>query len=296
MYGRIGIRNTHQGSDPVLVAEKNCNFHNLIQHIPRPCQWLHVVGTQSAMSTPMLQRSPLFGGTPGLEPVALRIARINEDLAELQDMLEVAMRDLDSQQAEAALELQRLRVRLLDGLCPAKLRQSERVKRLAKRLARLELNVGREQTECVRVMEAVLSTVERNGAVAEAVCQHLGTRRALGHGYQDEIRERGLPPSAPVHEDYPDRTLQALRAEPSWGRKSEVIDEHQGDAGKIIEEAEICCKELRRLSWQRGLFPKLQLSDLCFRGSFQLLLLWLEKRASYAAGKRLAHLEFWLLI
>lgn len=185
----------------------------------------------------MLQRSPLFGGTPGLEPVALRIARINEDLAELQDMLEVAMRDLDSQQAEAALELQRLRVRLLDGLCPAKLRQSERVKRLAKRLARLELNVGREQTECVRVMEAVLSTVERNGAVAEAVCQHLGTRRALGHGYQDEIRERGLPPSAPVHEDYPDRTLQALRAEPSWGRKSEVIDEHQGDAGKIIEEA-----------------------------------------------------------
>ena len=46
-------------------------------------------------------------------------------------------------QAEAALELQRLRARLLDGLCPAKLRQSERVKRLAKRLARLEQNVGR---------------------------------------------------------------------------------------------------------------------------------------------------------
>lgn len=56
-------------------------------------------------------------------------------------------------------------------------------------------------------------------------------------------------------------------------------------------QAEICCKELRKLSWQRGLFPKLQLSDLCFRGSFQLLLLWLEKRASYAAGNRLAHLE-----
>lgn len=46
-------------------------------------------------------------------------------------------------QAEAALELQRLRARLLDGLCPVKLRQSERVKRLAKRLARLEQNVGR---------------------------------------------------------------------------------------------------------------------------------------------------------
>lgn len=185
----------------------------------------------------MHHRSPLFGGTPGLEPVALRIARINEDLSELQDMLEVAMRDMDSQQAEAALELQRLRARLLDGLCPAKLRQSERVKRLAKRLARLEQNVGREQTECVRVMEAVLSTVERNGAVAEAVCQHLGTRRALGHGYQDEVRERGLQPSAPVIEDYPDQTLQALRAEPSRYRKSQVIDERQGDAGAIIEEA-----------------------------------------------------------
>lgn len=184
----------------------------------------------------MHHRSPLFGGTPGLEPVALRIARINEDLAELQDMLEVAMRDMDSQQAEAALELQRLRARLLDGLCPVKLRQSERVKRLAKRLARLEQNVGREQTECVRVMEAVLSTVERNGAVAEAVCQHLGTRRAVGHGYQDEVRERGLPPSAAV-EDYPDQTLQTLRAEPSGCRKSKVIDERQGDAGAIIEEA-----------------------------------------------------------
>ena len=34
----------------------------------------------------MLQSSPgLFGGTPGLEPVALRIARINEDLGELQE-------------------------------------------------------------------------------------------------------------------------------------------------------------------------------------------------------------------
>jgi hypothetical protein len=34
----------------------------------------------------MRHRSPLFGGTPGLEPVALRIARINEDLAELQEL------------------------------------------------------------------------------------------------------------------------------------------------------------------------------------------------------------------
>ena len=55
----------------------------------------------------------------------------------------VRMFGLGPAQAEAALELQRLRARLLDGLCPAKLRQSERVKRLAKRLARLERNVGR---------------------------------------------------------------------------------------------------------------------------------------------------------
>lgn len=122
-----------------------------------------------------MQVLPGFSGVapPGVEPAALRMARINEDIAELQDMLEMTIRDMDAQQAEAALELQRMRARLLDGLCPSKLRRSERLKGLARRLAMLEQNVGREQAECVKVMEAVLATVERNGAVAEAVCQHL---------------------------------------------------------------------------------------------------------------------------
>jgi len=159
-----------------------------------------------------------------LEPIALRIARINEDLGELQDALEVAMRDMDSQQAEAALQLQRLRARLLDGLCPAKFRQSERVKRLAKRLARLEQNVGREQAECVRVMEAVLATVERNGAVAEAVCEHLGARRGMPRRGLHDVKDRGLGE-------------REARAEPSWSLQPVSDGDYQGDAGVVIEEA-----------------------------------------------------------
>ena len=87
-----------------------------------------------------MQVLPGFSGVapPGVEPAALRMARINEDIAELQDMLEMTIRDMDAQQAEAALELQRMRARLLDGLCPSKLRRSERLKGLARRLAMLE--------------------------------------------------------------------------------------------------------------------------------------------------------------
>lgn len=44
------------------------------------------------------------------------------------------------------------------------------------------------------------------------------------------------------------------------------------------------------LSWGSGLFPQLHLNELNFWGSFQPLLEWLEKRASYASGQ-LKHLE-----
>lgn len=91
--------------------------------------------------------------------------------------MQVTIHKLDSQQADSALMLQRLRSRLLDSLCPQKLRKTERLRKLVKRMAALEQNVGREQAECVKVMEAVLATVERNGQVAEAVCHHLGSRK-----------------------------------------------------------------------------------------------------------------------
>eukprot|EP00439_Symbiodinium_sp_Y106_P070148 s4231_g12.t1 len=112
------------------------------------------------MVSPLPGRRVTFHGAPaeigggGFEPTALRIARINEQLAEIQALMQVTIHKLDSQQADSAMVLQRLRSRLLDSL---------------KRLAALERNVGREQAECVKVMEAVLTTVERNGQVAEAV-------------------------------------------------------------------------------------------------------------------------------
>ncbi|CAE7449584.1 unnamed protein product [Symbiodinium natans] len=124
-----------------------------------------------------IHESPLTGYGGGFEPTALRIARINEDLAELQMLMESTVFKLDDQQACTALMLQRLRSRLLDSLCPQKLRKTERLKKLAKRLAALEHDVGREQAECVKAMEAVLATVEKNGQVAEAVCRHLGSRK-----------------------------------------------------------------------------------------------------------------------
>ena len=50
-------------------------------------------------------------------------------------------------QAEALAQLQALRARLLDGLCPAKVAKSERLKRLARRLTVLERNVGRASSK-----------------------------------------------------------------------------------------------------------------------------------------------------
>eukprot|EP00931_Biecheleriopsis_adriatica_P031646 TRINITY_DN18526_c0_g1_i2.p1 TRINITY_DN18526_c0_g1~~TRINITY_DN18526_c0_g1_i2.p1 ORF type:complete len:578 (+),score=144.20 TRINITY_DN18526_c0_g1_i2:89-1822(+) len=108
-----------------------------------------------------------------VDPMPLRMARIQEQLAELQDMLTSSVQRVEAQQTEAATELEHLRARLLDALSPVTLRRTDRLKRLAMRLEALERGVGREQAECVKVMEAVLATVERNGKAASAVCQHL---------------------------------------------------------------------------------------------------------------------------
>lgn len=46
------------------------------------------------------------------------------------------------------------------------------------------------------------------------------------------------------------------------------------------QEACVC----RQLSWQRGLFPQLHLSDMHFRGSFQPLLCWLAAYLELRGG------------
>ncbi|CAJ1452278.1 unnamed protein product [Effrenium voratum] len=168
-------------------------------------------------------------GLPALEPAALRIARINEQLAELQELLEVTMQHMDSQQAEAAGALQQLRARVLETLCPQRLLQAQRLRKLAQRLARLERNVGREQAECVKVMEAVLATVERNGAVAEAVCHSLGARRKPQQGFSnawagsETFKPGALPTAVP-------RMLERLEESPAPLTRPAAL-------GRDVEEA-----------------------------------------------------------
>eukprot|EP00930_Biecheleria_cincta_P001076 TRINITY_DN10223_c0_g1_i2.p1 TRINITY_DN10223_c0_g1~~TRINITY_DN10223_c0_g1_i2.p1 ORF type:complete len:573 (-),score=129.42 TRINITY_DN10223_c0_g1_i2:161-1834(-) len=110
------------------------------------------------------------------DPAELQMARINEQLAELQDMLRSMAQRMEARQAEAHSEISRLRTRLLDSLSPAILRRADCLAGLERRLAVLERGVGREQAECVKVMEAVLATVERSGAAANAVCQQFSGR------------------------------------------------------------------------------------------------------------------------
>ncbi|CAE8590587.1 unnamed protein product [Polarella glacialis] len=110
--------------------------------------------------------------------VPLRMARIKEQLAELQEMVHSNVQRMDAQQQEAASEIARLRERLLDSLTPAALRRADRLAKLAGRLEVLERGVGQEQAEVVRVMEAVLSTVEKNGAAANTMCQRLSGGRS----------------------------------------------------------------------------------------------------------------------
>eukprot|EP00913_Durusdinium_trenchii_P033177 g31060.t1 len=150
-------------------------------------------------------------------------------------MLEMTIRDMDAQQAEAALELQRMRARLLDGLCPSKLRRSERLKGLARRLAMLEQNVGREQAECVKVMEAVLATVERNGAVAEAVCQHLS-----GIATTRATTAAQMLPDPNIHQELAAKAAEEPRQKGKWdfGRHAEEGAANSTLEAKIREKLE----------------------------------------------------------
>lgn len=103
--------------------------------------------------------------------LALRMARIGAQLAELREMLGANAQRLGAQQARAAAEIAGLRAKLLDALAPDALQRGERLARLSRRLDHLERGVGREQAECVRVLEALLAAVERSRATADTMCQ-----------------------------------------------------------------------------------------------------------------------------
>ena len=98
--------------------------------------------------------------------VRLRLLRIEEEVAELRQSFRAEIRRLGGQQDEASAQIAQLRVRLLDVLEPGQIVVREvgrdRATRIFRRLEHLENQFGREQRECVRVLEAVLATVERS--------------------------------------------------------------------------------------------------------------------------------------
>merc|ERR1719247_613292 len=106
-------------------------------------------------------------------------------------MLGQSVQKIEAQQSLASAEIMQLRARLLDVLTqPAapqrasRLDRLERLNRLYRRLESLEKNVGREQAECVRMLEVVLSAVEKNSTAMGVLSQTLGKSSVAGAGQQ----------------------------------------------------------------------------------------------------------------
>ena len=97
------------------------------------------------------------------------MASISAQLSEFRRDLDSNVQRIDAQHVQAERELARLRARLLATMRqlgtskgPPReegVKQAVRLGRLLQRLDTLEAKVGREQSECISILEVVLSTV-----------------------------------------------------------------------------------------------------------------------------------------
>lgn len=155
---------------------------------------------------------------PEADVLSAQMAGISAQLAELRQMLAESVHRVEAQQAQAGTEIVQLRTRLLDILTlPAapqrasRLDRLERLNRLYRRLESLEQGVGSEQVECVRMLEVVLSAVEKKGAAMGILSQAIGQNSPGARGRQTHSLLSNPAVSQPMLNQFLDSHLAQAR-------------------------------------------------------------------------------------